>query len=686
MITTDSNCCEKCGTPMRPAMCRCFECGCIRGQYRPTRKDDEQDFEEAAKLLDQISSTNLLTDSRPGEVADFVLSRSSESASRPPYVALHHQVERRTANVVREKPTQPPQEKASRAKPEQPKCEPDRVARSSKAKRARLRNEIAQAIAAVESKTNEFELKRTWNAWTFRKLARQLQLERHLSIEDSSTVCTALASIARSRDRRALDLIDNWTCNASSMIRESAARSLGQLATAGSTRRLLPMLADNSLCVRRAAAEALAECESAEAVRPLLALVQVDPMLRSCVMQALKSMGHSSASVLRELVCRNHVDFGVIAVHSLGYVGGEQSVRAILSACEHESADMRAEVAEALGRASVSTANSALNRLLQDPVAAVREHAAQSLAKLPCARSRNPLMQAMQDVSPIVRKHAAVALGRIGDKHAVDMLISQLGHENIDVVIASVDSLGEINSPLAATPLLERLRNEMRVASPNARLRGRIVSALRGMKSDDIVPSLLDLLGRPATEPEMRRRIVGTLGLSEDERAVKPIEDILASDSDHEVRAAAARALGTLKSPQSETVLTKALQDEFIVRCAAVAALGSRATATAVNSIVIQLRDQAFQIRHQSAAALGKCGDQKALAVLTASLNDKNETVRRAVERSIQQIEDRCGIARKSKLQQWVRRSIPVSLPSWTLTVWPESRTARSIFATTLSL
>ena len=643
----------------------------------------------AMSVAEAMSTLDQLMDSRPATSCesndhDLKLSGPSEVVNhpprvdQPPLVSGHrrHPTPKRHAAPETSAPetsvpeTSAPETLASRKPTAQVHVEPQGVGPTL------LAREIVQAVSALETEVAGFEAKRTLTPWAFRKLKGQLTVRRLSTRAEARTLCGLLHEIADSRDSRAVELISNWTCNASTEVRKVAAESLGLIGSAAAIQRLLPMLKDDSVSVQRAVVEALAKCSSPEVVRPLLALVLFRPQLRSWVMQTLKATADTSELVLRELVCQNQADLALAAVFPLGQIGGEQSERAILSARSHESAAMRAQVAEALGHVKAEKATSALNQLLQDPIAEVRERAAKSLVKTPSRRSRSPLLRAMRDSSPVVRKHAAIALGKLGDEYAVRVLVSQLNHSAPDVVEASVEALGEINGPAAAGPLVKLLRND----ELDSQLKQKIVLALRGMKSDIIVPTLVERLKHSALEPKLRRKIVETLGLSEDPRATVPIEELLAEDPEEKVRAAAAKSLGHLKQSRSATALTAALNDEFSVRCAAVTSIGSLGIESLVTAILPTMQDLSFHIRYRATVALGRLGNEQVLQVLNVARDDSNELVQRAAERSIQEVNERCGLAQPSKLRRLVRKAGQM-VPPWMWVAWPESRTGRSVLA-----
>lgn len=106
---------------------------------------------------------------------------------------------------------------------------------------------------------------------------------------------------------------------------------------------------------------------------------------------------------------------------------GEVSVEPLIQAFKNESDDIRASVAQVLG-------------------------------KIGDKRAVTPLIEALGDEDRIVRWVAAWALGKIGDKRAVDPLIQALEDEFVGVQEKAAEALGKIKDPKAVKPLIQVLK------------------------------------------------------------------------------------------------------------------------------------------------------------------------------------------------------------------------------------
>jgi HEAT repeat protein len=97
---------------------------------------------------------------------------------------------------------------------------------------------------------------------------------------------------------------------------------------------------------------------------------------------------------------------------------------------------------------------------------------------------------------------------------------------------------------------------------------------------------------------------------------------------DHNIRLAAASALGNVGDSRAVDPLISALDDEPGVNEMAALALGEIGDPRAVEPLTAILDDENWELRSSAAKALGKIGDDRAVDPLTNLLRDKNEIVR----------------------------------------------------------
>lgn len=702
--TTAKSVCGSCGAQVLPAMVRCRECG--RRRDEKSDAANEVEIHEASALLEALTSgqansreagatssesttaTVEFTESAANELASQSVTDNRSLANRiavkcgcgarlnVPFKFAGRRIKCRKCDQRIEVPNS--KQPSANSQP------PDAAENAASAENADLllAEEIQKAIQKLDAAVSEPAPSTRIRPWTFRRISKLLlDKDAYLATEDIARVCNALTELGESCDSRAVELIKNWTESDSADIRQATARALGHVASKEALLALFEMIKTDSLSLRRAVIEAIGECDSPHAVRVLLAISLVEPQLKVVVNAALQAMAETASPVLCELVCQGTPPFAAQAVPALASIGGKSAVRSMVSMHKYDCIDLRAAIATGLADEDLQIANSALNCLLQDPEQVVREKAAATLVKTPHARSARFLIGAMADRSPIVRRHAAVALGKLGDMRAVEMLIKQLDDTDPNVVIASVEALGEIGDSVAASPILDRIK----FAKPDLQLK--MISAIRGMACDRIVPELTELLD--CEEKQLRRRVTDALGYaqSEKELAGETLRTLLTSDANHEVRAAAAKSLGQLKLAGSEDVLEAGLRDEFNVRCAAIVAIGMIAHESSLPALVAMLRDQAYQVRYQAAVALGKLQSTRATRPLTNLLADAEKIVRRAAERSIAQIEAACGIEPVNRTKKLIQRTAQKwNLQDLAARLLPTSRTGLSVAATSLVL
>jgi HEAT repeat protein len=146
------------------------------------------------------------------------------------------------------------------------------------------------------------------------------------------------------------------------------------------------------------------------------------------------------------------------------------------------------------------------------------------------------LINSLNNENIDVRKNAAIALIKIGEP-AVDMLINALENENWRVRWHSAEILGEIKDDRAVKPLINALNNKN-----------------NGVISNSIIA--LCEIGEPAVEIlinalkdgewRLRWHSAEILGEIKDDRAVKPLTDVL-NDENNDVRMAATKALERIR-------------------------------------------------------------------------------------------------------------------------------------------
>jgi hypothetical protein len=200
--------------------------------------------------------------------------------------------------------------------------------------------------------------------------------------------------------------------------------------------------------------------------------------------------------------------------------------------------------------------------------------------------------------SPWRRALACDALGNIGARRSVPVLLERLKDRRPEVRIAAVRALGDIGSA-EAVPALSEAFLERRVAPTNV-----VNSALRTI-GGEAAPAF----ERGAVSADPVVRISACFGLSgiasTHGGAVHRLAEVLASDSDTRVRAAAAAALGIAGGGRAPAALVGASTDaDDHVRRSAVKALGSFDDPTTADALVERTDDEDREVAIRAAEAL----------------------------------------------------------------------------------
>ncbi len=118
--------------------------------------------------------------------------------------------------------------------------------------------------------------------------------------------------------------------------------------------------------------------------------------------------------------------------------------------------------------------------------------------------------------------------------------------------------------------------------------------------------------------------------------AVLPrLRDLLRTDSDENVRAACARAVGELHDHESLSLLEAALEDHPTVKFQAIIGLGKLGNAAAGPYLLALLDDVQPEIRYQAVKALGQLKLEGCEERVEPLLHDSDEMVRRGAEQAL---------------------------------------------------
>lgn len=248
-----------------------------------------------------------------------------------------------------------------------------------------------------------------------------------------------------------LEEIFNATKDPEPTVRVKAIMHLGYFARGDEalTQHLIILLSDDHPNIRKQAAIALGNTESAAAF-PALLLVLDDPnaMVRRAAITGLGMYlarhpdNQYHQEVLERLAdvvnnrCRRYED-GLLKIEicaTLQHIRSPQSQELLLQLAGDHDFDVRKSALLALGtfEASRAVLIPLLLPFLQDNHWSVREAAVTALGMLQATSAEAELLRLLEESDLAVQRAVFIALGRIGSAQAVPLLIEHLAHEDLD--------------------------------------------------------------------------------------------------------------------------------------------------------------------------------------------------------------------------------------------------------------
>ncbi|KPK84884.1 MAG: hypothetical protein AMJ81_04600 [Phycisphaerae bacterium SM23_33] len=299
---------------------------------------------------------------------------------------------------------------------------------------------------------------------------------------------------------------------------------------------------------------------------------------------------------------------------------GPAGLGPMVEALGHDSSDVRAAAAEALGRIGDGRAVPALSRALKDRHEWVRYKVTRALGRIGGPQAVDALVKALEDE---IEAETSLLLTAVGSFPG--------GGEDVYLCEIAAEELGRIRDPRAVGPLIEALTHPKGLAAHAA------AEALGGMDDKRAAEALVAaaecdnpyaqqaawecLFGSAGTpdpggtmlEKLGEGKLFAVVGLGEwppdcdTARAVEALVPLL-SERDLAWRAAAAESLGKLKDPAAVAPLAEMLagEEDPAVKCAAVWALGRIGTPAALEAVPRAAHDADSAVCKAAALALAK--------------------------------------------------------------------------------
>lgn len=368
--------------------------------------------------------------------------------------------------------------------------------------------------------------------------------------------------------------------------------ALDALAAIGDRRvapRLVPLLDDEVLC--SAASETLGRLGDVDAIPALVALLGRPEAPLDAVVRALRML-HDRA---------DEPDRGSMPGRVRATVDAA-GTQALLDAVDHAGIDTGA-LALVLGWLEGAAVARALTRLLARPGA------------------RGEVLDALVASGPAV----------------VELLVDQLGAEDLETRQAAVVALGRIGDRRATVPLLEAVRRD-----PELMVQG--VQALGLIGDGEAFETLVRSIGHP--DGAVRRASVGALLALDDDRTAGTVTRLLA-EADERTRESAVKVAAQLGDRRCAAAVLGACTDASeTVRRAAVEVAASLDSEGGPSLALAALGDGAASVRAAAARGLAGLRDAPSFDALCRALHDPDSWVRYFAVRSLGRRRDAEGAAR----------------------------------------
>ena len=253
------------------------------------------------------------------------------------------------------------------------------------------------------------------------------------------------------------------------LIQQEAICAAHRLRLAGAVPLLLPLLKSPDAVLRRLTCEALAEFGGQPEVVPALVarVADEDPFVRRAAAN------------------------GLLKIHNASAQAG------LLSLATHERADVRLEVAVALGLWP-EIAPDTLQRLLDDKDTGVAAAAAEGLGKIRLVEAVTQLIRRLDSTPVSLQRAIIVALGQIRSEAALPVFLRFLNAAADELAAASAEAMGQ-SGATQTIPALRKAVGDFKKHASGARLRA--IEALRRLGDRESIELVLQIATRPVLPP-----------------------------------------------------------------------------------------------------------------------------------------------------------------------------------------
>ncbi len=433
-------------------------------------------------------------------------------------------------------------------------------------------------------------------------------------------------------------------------IRRRAALAAGRVGLVEGVEPLLSLLADQDVEVRQMAAFALGLIAN-QSARPALikSLDDPEPIVQGRAAEALGSIGNRADADAVSGIVRRHVAAGALnglasddltyplpapaeaarlAIYALVRLGSYEALAAAVLDGSGQPISRWWPVAYALGRINDPRAAPILLTLLTTPGRYTAAFAARGLAGLKAPQAAGALRQIAEarTAHPAVVIQAVRGLGPLADPGAIPVLVKIVADRSADegLRLEAVTSIATLATGEHEDLLIELL------ADPLPGIRATALRALARVEPDVFIATLAGM--EPDRDWTVRVAEAAALGTLPGERSL-PRLTMLLEDRDQRVVPPAIEALAASKPQGFEKILLDKLQaDDFAVRAAAATALGELKSAAAIPALLeaykIALGDVTYATRDALLTAINAIEPATGRQMLQQALLDKDWALR----------------------------------------------------------
>lgn len=351
----------------------------------------------------------------------------------------------------------------------------------------------------------------------------------------------------------------------------------------------------------------------------------------------------------------------LFALEELRAWNNSTAVDLLLNALKDTNEDVSAKAKEILAVAAMS-ATEKITEALRDASPTVACALLDMTADSGNSRFADDVAKMLNNSDETVRERAVSALGKIGDRHAVEMLIGSTTDSVGHVRSAAFKAIGWIGGEQAIALLIKGLDDDYPdvrqaalgglILNANEEVIKRLTEDLHHEKpirqimaaqalgwigESFVIEPLISALNHP--EWEVRKSAVESLGRLAERSAAEHVK-VLLNDEEPKVRRSAIDALIALEGVRASQSVSCLLDDDDTwVKFHAINALGSLGDTAMIEQILPFLSDENDILRVAAAKALARFQDKRALPFLRSSAGDRNSDVADAVDEAIQQLE-----------------------------------------------